>query len=212
MTAEQELCSVLLVDDHPVVRAGFKYVLQVQQQCRVLECASAEQAYSLYIDERPDVVVMDISMPGIGGFEGIRKIMAYDKQAKIIMLSVRDDPSLVSHAMGMGACGYLSKNCDPEELVQSIKQVLSGGTYLGESVSMNSIDQQGQVDLSILTKREFEVFQYITQGDSVNAIASRLNRSVKTINNHRTNIMMKLDVKNAIQLTLIAHREGLISS
>lgn len=208
MVAQQ--LTVLMVDDHPVVRAGFRYVLQTQHNYRVLEAESAEQAYSAYRTEQPDVVVMDISMPGIGGLEGIRKLKAFNEGVKIIVLSVRDDPNSVSHAMSLGALGYLSKNCNPDELVSAIVQVMMGKTYLSSSLQVDAKQVINESGLKCLTKREFEVFQYLAQGESISAIATVLNRSVKTMNNHRSSIMKKLHAKNSTQLALIAQREGLV--
>ena len=200
--------TVLMVDDHPVVRAGFRYVLDKQHNYRVLEAASAEEAYSTYRAEQPDVIVMDISMPGIGGIEGIRKLKAFNQDVKIIVLSVRDDPASVSHTLSLGALAYLSKNCAPEELVKAIIQVMKGGIYLGTDLETNK--NQNDSALKSLTSREFEVFQYLAQGESINTIATALNRSVKTMNNHRSSIMKKLHAKNTTQQALIAQREGLL--
>lgn len=200
--------TILMVDDHPVVRAGFRYVLDKQHNYRVLEAASAEEAYSTYRAEQPDVIVMDISMPGIGGLEGIRKLKAFNHDVKIIVLSVRDDPASVSHTLGLGALAYLSKNCAPEELVSAIVHVMKGETYLGADLETST--HQNESGLSSLTSREFEVFQYLAQGESINTIAATLNRSVKTMNNHRSSIMKKLHATNTTQLALIAQREGLL--
>ena len=201
--------AVLMVDDHPLVRAGFRYALDKQHNFRVFEAASAEEAYIIYRDEKPDVVVMDISMPGIGGLEGIRKLKAFKKDVKIIVLSVRDDPLSVTHAMDLGAVGYLSKNCVPDELVNAIDKVMVGEIYLSSNLQANQDQTVKTSSLKCLTKREYEVFQYLAQGKSINVIASNLNRSVKTMNNHRANIMKKLKVKNTTQLSLIAQREGI---
>ena len=206
--AEDRPLTVLMVDDHPVVRAGFRYVLHKQHNYHVLEAASAEEAYSTYRAEQPDVVVMDISMPGIGGIEGIRKLKAFNQDVKIIVLSVRDDPASVAHTLSLGAVAYLSKNCAPEELVKAIIQVMKGGIYLGTDLETNT--NQNESGLKSLTSREFEVFQYLAQGESINTIATALNRSVKTMNNHRSSIMKKLHAKNTSQLVLIAQREGLL--
>lgn len=200
--------TILMVDDHPVVRAGFRYVLDKQHNYRVLEAASAEEAYNTYRTEQPDVIVMDISMPGIGGLEGIRKLKAFNQDVKIIVLSVRDDPASVAHTLSLGALAYLSKNCAPEELVKAIIHVMKGGIYLGSDLEASA--NQNESGLSSLTSREFEVFQYLAQGESINTIATTLNRSVKTMNNHRSSIMKKLDAKNTTQLALIAQREGLL--
>ena len=201
--------TVLMVDDHPLVRAGFRYVLDSQHKFCVFEAESAEKAYLIYQYEKPDVVVMDISMPGIGGLEGIRKLKAFKEDVKIIVLSVRDDPHSVAHAMDLGAVGYLSKNCVSDELVNAIDKVMTGEVYLSANLRVDRSQTININGLKSLTKREYEVFQYLAQGDSINTIASNLNRSVKTMNNHRANIMKKLDVKNTTQLSLIAQREGI---
>lgn len=201
--------TVLMVDDHPLVRAGFRYVLDKQHNFGVFEAESAEKAYLIYQEEQPDVVVMDISMPGIGGLEGIRKLKALKDDVKIIVLSVRDDPHSVAHAMDLGAVGYLSKDCAPDELVNAIDKVMVGEVYLSSKLH---VDQNRTVKSSVLeclTKREYEVFQYLAQGKSINVIATNLNRSIKTMNNHRSNIMKKLNVTNTTQLSLIAQREGI---
>lgn len=202
--------TVLMVDDHPLVRAGFRYVLQNQHDYCVFEAESAEQAYSIYRTEKPDVVVMDISMPGIGGLEGIRKLKAFKEGVKIIVLSVRDDPHSVAHAMDLGAVGYLSKNCLPDELVNAIVQVMDDQVYLGSTLQIGGGKTANAGGLKCLTKREYEIFQYLAQGESINVIAANLNRSVKTMNNHRASIMKKLHAKNTAQLALIAQREGII--
>lgn len=202
--------TVLMVDDHPLVRAGFRYVLHKQHNYHVLEAESAEQAVSVYRAEQPDVVVMDISMPGIGGLEGIRKLKAFDVEVKIIVLSVRDDPNSVAHAMKLGVLGYLSKNCMPEELVSAIIQIMKGNVYLSSNLQVDANQVEIVSGLTSLTKREYEVFQYLAQGESINVIASTLNRSAKTMNNHRSSIMKKLHAKNTTQLALIAQREGLV--
>jgi len=129
---------------------------------------------------------------------------------KIIVLSVRDDPHSVAHAMDLGVVGYLSKNCTPDELVTAIKRVMKGEVYLSTNLQMDA-DQTGYgLGLKCLTKREYEVFQYLAQGESINVIATNLNRSVKTMNNHRASIMKKLQAKNTTQLALIAQREGIV--
>ena len=184
--------------------------MQKQYHYHVLESESAEQGFAVYIEKKPDVIVMDIAMPGIGGLEGIRKLIAFDENVKIIALSMRDDPSSVAHAMSLGALGYLSKNCAPEELVEAITKVIKGEAYLSSSLEMDLGEMESPTGLNCLTKREFEVFQYLAQGEAVSMIATKLNRSIKTMNNHRSSIMKKLNVKNTTQLALIAQQEGIV--
>jgi len=203
--------TILLVDDHPVVRTGFRYLLRDQYQHIVLEAESAEQAYTIYREQQPDLVVMDIAMPGIGGLEGIRRLHAFNDDCKIIVLSMRDDPTSVAHAMAIGANGYLSKNCEPDEFAQAIEKVMQGGQYFSSDIQMDqNIDPEGSQRVTDLTKREYEIFQRLANGESVNSIAEVLGRSVKTINNHRSHIMEKLGAENTTQLALIAMREGVL--
>jgi len=203
--------TILLVDDHSVVRAGFRYLLSEQYQHKVLEAESAEQAYTIYREHQPDLVVMDIAMPGIGGLEGIRRLQAFNDESKIIVLSMRDDPGSVAHAMAIGANGYLSKNCDPDELAKAIKKVMRGEQYFSSDIQFEQGDTpESSQSVASLTKREYEVFQRLANGESVNSIAEILGRSVKTINNHRSHIMEKLGAENTTQLALIAMREGVL--
>jgi len=203
--------TILLVDDHSVVRAGFRYLLSEQYQHKVLEAESAEQAYTIYREHQPDLVVMDIAMPGIGGLEGIRRLQAFNDESKIIVLSMRDDPGSVAHAMAIGANGYLSKNCDPDELAKAIEKVMRGEQYFSSDIQF---EQGGSPEslqsVASLTKREYEVFQRLANGESVSTIADVLGRSIKTINNHRSHIMEKLGAENTTQLALIAMREGVL--
>lgn len=206
--ATDKRLTVLIVDDHPLVRAGFKYSL-LTHDYNVLEAESAEQGFNVYCDEKPDVVIMDLAMPGIGGIEGIRKLIAFNSGIKILVLSMRDDPRTVAHAMSLGAAGYLSKNCLPEELITAITHVNKGDRYFSSSLQVDLDKINNLAGIDCLTKREFEVFQYLAQGESVSAIATKLNRSIKTMNNHRSNIMKKLEAQNTTQLALIAQQEGL---
>jgi len=203
--------TILLVDDHPVVRAGFRYLLCEQYQHHVIEADSAEQAYTVYRERQPDLVVMDIAMPGIGGLEGIRRLQAFNAQSKIIVLSMRDDPASVAHAMDIGANGYLSKNCDPDELARAIEKVMKGEQFFSNGIKLEqNTNQDGSQSVASLTKREYEIFQRLANGESVSSIAEVLGRSVKTINNHRSHIMQKLGAENTTQLALIAMREGVL--
>lgn len=203
--------SVLLVDDHSVVRAGFRYLLERVDGFVVIESDSAEAAYRTYREKKPDVVVIDMSMPGIGGLEGIRRLRASDDTSRIIVLSMYNDPSFVTRAMEMGALGYLSKNCGPEELAKAIAAVMRGERYFSSDIALEAADTGG-TELSSLSTREFQVFRMLADGASVKDIADTLSLSPKTVNNHRSNIMEKLQLHSAVEMTRLAVREGIIDA
>ncbi len=203
--------SVLLVDDHSVVRAGFRYLLERVDGFVVIESDSAEAAYRTYREKKPDVVVIDMSMPGIGGLEGIRRLRASDDASRIIVLSMYNDPSFVTRAMEMGALGYLSKNCGPEELAKAIAAVMRGERYFSSDIALEAADTGG-TELSSLSTREFQVFRMLADGASVKDIADTLSLSPKTVNNHRSNIMEKLQLHSAVEMTRLAVREGIIDA
>lgn len=204
--------SVLLVDDHSVVRAGFRYLLERVDGFVVIESDSAEAAYRIYREKKPDVVVIDMSMPGIGGLEGIRRLRASDDESRIIVLSMYNDPSFVTRAMEMGALGYLSKNCGPEELAKAIAAVMKGDRYFSSDIAIDAPGETTGTEISSLSTREFQVFRMLAEGTSVRDIADTLSLSPKTVNNHRSNIMEKLHTHSAVEMTRLAVREGIIDA
>ncbi len=204
---------VLLVDDHPVVRTGFRYLLENQNGFHVDEAGSAEDAYSKYSALIPDVVILDISMPGMGGLEGIRRLRARDEGVRILVLSMYDDLTFVTRAMKMGAMGYLSKNGAPEELGKAILAVMAGKEYFSSDIAGQLDSADGSVtEVHGLSTREFQIFRLLAEGRSAQMIAADLNLSPKTVNNHRAHIMEKLALKNAAELTRFAIREGIIEA
>lgn len=204
--------SVLLVDDHAVVRAGFRYLLERVDGFVVIESDSAEAAYRIYREKKPDVVVIDMSMPGIGGLEGIRRLRASDETSRIIVLSMYNDPSFVTRAVEMGALGYLSKNCGPEELAKAIAAVMKGDRYFSSDIAIAAPGETTGTEISSLSTREFQVFRMLAEGASVKDIADTLSLSPKTVNNHRSNIMEKLQIHSAVEMTRLAVREGIIDA
>ncbi len=204
--------SVLLVDDHSVVRAGFRYLLERVDGFVVIESDSAEAAYRIYREKKPDVVVIDMSMPGIGGLEGIRRLRASDEKSCIIVLSMYNDPSFVTRAMEMGALGYLSKNCGPDELAKAIAAVMRGERYFSSDIALETAGDAGGTEISSLSTREFQVFRMLAEGASVKNIADTLSLSPKTVSNHRSNIMEKLQIHSAVEMTRLAVREGIIDA
>jgi two-component system invasion response regulator UvrY len=207
--------SVMLVDDHAVVRMGFKLLLQEAEDITVVaEAATGEDALKQYgINTTPDVVVMDISMPGMGGLEAVQRLLARDATAKVLVLSAHEDSVHPRRLLKAGARGYLSKRSAPEELKQAIHTVAQGQLYidprLAQAIAMERLTGSESV-VDVLTDREFEVFMSLAKGQSVARIATTLFLSPRTVGTHLYNIKQKLKAENAAELTLIALRNGLL--
>jgi len=204
--------SVLLVDDHAVVRASFRYLLENKEGYVVAEADSAEAAFEQYDLLLPDVVVLDISMPGMGGFEGLRRLRHKHKDARVLLLSMYDDSAFVTRAIKMGARGYISKNCAPESLGKAIKAILNGEQYFSDDIAIQMRGREKDQDSETLSlsPREFEVFRLLAEGQAVNEVAANLNLSPKTVSNHRSRLMDKLSLKSTADLVHFAIRQGVI--
>jgi two-component system invasion response regulator UvrY len=208
---------VLLVDDHAVVRMGFRLLLQSVPEVSVIaEAESGETACQLYLELNPDVVVMDLAMPGMGGLEALRRIRARHPQAQVLTLSAHDDPMHARRAMQEGALGFLSKRSAPEALLEAVSVVAAGRRYLdpvlAQKLALAEFEGGAKSPVERLSEREFEVFVRLAGGATVQRIASDLNLSASTIGTHLYNIKQKLDVVNQSELTLIAIRHGLIEA
>jgi len=205
---------VLLVDDHAVVRMGFRLLLQSTAEMSVVaEADSGEAACQLYLELKPDVVVMDLAMPGMGGLEALRRIRARDARAQVLTLSAHDDPMHARRALQEGALGFLSKRSAPEAL-EAVSVVAAGRRYLdsalAQKLALAEFDGGTKSPVERLSEREFEVFVRLAGGATVQRIALDLNLSASTIGTHLYNIKQKLGVVNQSELTLIAIRHGLI--
>ena len=209
-----DIRKILLVDDHAVVRMGFKLLLQGAEDIEVVaEAASGEEAIKRYAEIKPDLVVMDISMPGIGGLEAVSRLLAKDPAAKILILSAHEDSSHPKRLLKAGAVGYLSKRSAAEELIQAIHQVASGKTFLDSKLAQAMAMQQltgEQNPVEVLSDREFEVFMLLAKGQSVAHIAEKLFLSPRTVGTHLYNIKQKLNAGNSAEIALIAMRNGLL--
>jgi two-component system invasion response regulator UvrY len=208
---------VLLADDHAVVRMGFRLLLQsVAEMSVVAEADSGESACQHYAEVAPDVVVMDLAMPGMGGLEALRRIRARDPQAKVLTLSAQDDPMHARRALQEGALGFLSKRSAPEALLEAVAVVAAGRRFidpvLAQKLALAEFDGAAKSPVERLSEREFEVFVRLAGGATVQRIASDLNLSASTIGTHLYNIKQKLGVVNQSELTLIAIRHGLIEA
>ena len=205
---------VMLVDDHAVVRMGFKLLLESDQTIQVVaEAENGEQGIRLYQEHKPDVVVMDITMPGIGGLEAIDRIRSKDEHARILVLSAHEDSVHPKRVLNAGAMGYLTKRSAAEELIKAIHTVAGGKMYLEASVAQQMAIQQisGQQNpVDVLSDREFEVFVALAKGETTNEIAETLSLSPRTVGTHLYNIKQKLNASNSAEIALIAMRSGLI--
>jgi two-component system, NarL family, invasion response regulator UvrY len=208
---------VMLVDDHAVVRTGFRLLLQSVPDISVIgEAESGEAANQRYAELTPDVVVMDLAMPGMGGLEALKRIRARYPQARVLALSAHDDPMHARRALQEGALGFLSKRSAPETLIEAVTTVAAGRRYidasLAQKLALADIEGATKSPVERLSEREFEVFIRLASGATVQKIADDLKLSSSTVGTHLYNIKQKLDVVNQSELTLIAIRHGLIEA
>jgi two-component system, NarL family, invasion response regulator UvrY len=206
--------SVLLVDDHAVVREGYRRLLEHDASLVVAgEAATAADAMRLDADLRPDVVVLDIALPGVSGIEILRRIIARRPDACVLMFSMYHDGIYASRAIDAGARGYLSKASAPDLLVEAVRSVAGGQRYLSPDVEMAMNKQSSTANelAGALSSRELEVLRLLTQGYGVEEIGERLGLSPKTAANHQSSIKQKLGANSALQLMLIAQQFGLVS-
>lgn len=205
---------VMLVDDHAVVRMGFRLLLQGTPDIEVVaEASSGEEAVRQFPEIQPDVVVMDISMPGIGGLEAIGRILARQPAARILVLSAHEDVMHARRVLKAGAAGYLTKRSAAEALIQAIRQVAQGKTFLEGSIAQQLAMQQlsgEQSPVDMLSEKEFKVFLALAKGESVAEIAEVMSLSPRTIGTHLYNIKQKLGASNQAELAIIAIRAGLV--
>ena len=206
--------NVMLVDDHAVVRMGFKMLLESASDIKVIaEAENGEVAIRAYMEHMPNIVVMDITMPGMGGLEAIERILAKDSNARILVLSAHEDSVHPKRVLNAGAMGYLTKRSAAEELIKAIRQVASGKKYIEASVAQQMAIQQlsgNQSPVDVLSEREFEVFMSLAKGKTTNEIAESLFLSPRTVGTHLYNIKQKLNANNSAEIALIAMRSGLL--
>jgi DNA-binding NarL/FixJ family response regulator len=208
--------TIVLVDDHAVVRAGVRRLLEQEQLFDVIgEAESGEKAYQTYGELKPDVMVMDLSMPGMSGLEAIRRILMRYERAKILVLSMHEDLSFANQALKLGAKGYLLKNALGEDLVKSIKEVAEGNVFLSDDIARKMAMQSISGDrdpIHELSAREFEIFRLLAEGLEIDAIALKLNISSKTVSNYQTMIKQKLDINTPVELIRYAIKVGIIKN
>lgn len=205
---------VMLVDDHAVVRMGFRLLLQGSDDIDVIgEAHSGEEAIKQFQELAPDVLIMDISMPGIGGLEAIGRVLAKNPQQKILVLSAHEDVMHARRVIKAGAAGYVTKRSAADVLMQAIRAVHKGQIYLESDIAQAMAVEQvsgSKNPLDALSEKEFKVFLELAKGKSVQEIAEVMSLSPRTIGTHLYNIKQKLNAANSAELAIIAIRAGLI--
>tara|TARA_B110000259_G_scaffold9366_1_gene10349 strand:- start:2187 stop:2831 length:645 start_codon:yes stop_codon:yes gene_type:complete len=207
--------TVLLVDDHQIVRVGFRRLIETTSDIRVLaEAQSGEESYQLVNDLRPDIIIMDINMPGIGGLEAIGRLRKRNVKQKIIALTVHETEPFPSRVLAAGAQGYLSKRCAPQELIQAIRKVYRGETFVTNQVmrEINKTPGNDEAAINKLTPREFQVFSLLAEGRTAVEIGHDMNLSHKTIHSHRSNIMKKLKLETSFSIVQFAILQGIVKN
>jgi DNA-binding NarL/FixJ family response regulator len=202
--------SILLVDDHALVRRGLAALLHTDGRFRVVaEAGNGEQAILLAAQERPDLVILDMSMPRMDGLETLRRLRALPSRPRILMLSMYDEAHFVAQAMNDGADGYLLKDAMDDELFHALEAILRGQRYVASSIDRARV-HEAATHPSQLTTREREVLQLIASGQTTQQLAEQLSISPHTATRHRANLMQKLGVHNQVELLRVASQRGLI--
>lgn len=209
------MTDVLLVDDHPVVRDGYRRLLERRGGWRVVaEADDAAAAYRAYKDHRPDVVIMDLSMPGPGGLEAVRHILQWDRRARILVLTMHASAAIAAKAFEAGALGYATKGSAAAEIVRVVEQVVAGrravSADMSEALALASFDVERSA-LRGLAPREVEILRLLADGGTAAEIADALCLSVKTIHNYHSALKGKLGARTDADLFRLALREGLIA-
>lgn len=219
------MTKIIIIDDHQLFREGVKRILDFEDTFEVIaEGDDGTEAVRLYEEHSPDVVLMDINMPGKNGVEATADLLAQYPEAKVIMLSIHDDETYVTHALKSGALGYMLKEMDADEIVEAIKVVAVGGSYLHPKVTKNLVAEFRRLSehenkgsfhqteirrpFHLLTKRECEVLQLLTDGQSNRTIGETLYISEKTVKNHVSSILQKMNVNDRTQAVVTAIKNG----
>ena len=205
---------ILITDEHAVVRQGYAGLLisVLPDSVSILETDSGERAVALYRSEKPDLVIMDINLPGISGIEAVRRICSWDSAAAVLMFSMYDEIPVLEQAMEAGAKGYITKSCDPEVLIAAVKKVSSGQRFIQSDLLMGMAFNKNVPGerFSNMTQREFEIFVNLARGLSTECIANQMCLSSKTVANYSSQLKSKLQVSNTAELVHLAIQNGLI--
>jgi two-component system invasion response regulator UvrY len=208
---------VLVVDDMDLIRVGIRSLLESAPGIKVVgEAASGEEAITFSRKLIPDIVLMDVQMPGIGGLAATKKLLHYMPDLKIIALTICEEEPFPTRLVQAGAMGYLTKGCDKNEMLQAIRSINSGQRYISpriaQKIALQNLTQGQKSPLELLSERELQVMLMITNGQKAQAIAETLCISPKTVNSYRYRIFAKLDINSDVELTRLAIRLGLFEN
>ncbi|MCM2680748.1 UvrY/SirA/GacA family response regulator transcription factor [Echinimonas agarilytica] len=212
------MINVFLVDDHELVRTGIRRILEDVRGIKIVgEADCGEAAVKWCRAHEPDIVLMDMDMPGIGGIEATKKILRYNPDIKIMVLTIHTEDPLPSKVMQAGAFGYLSKNAGHDEVINAIRQVNSGQRYIASDIAQQIALYRiapgaSENPFHDLSDRELQIMMMITKGEKVQDISERLNLSPKTVNSYRYRLFNKLDINGDVELTHLAIRHGMLDS
>jgi two-component system, NarL family, invasion response regulator UvrY len=198
---------VLIIDDHPMVIEGCRGILSGQADIEVLEANTADQALEVYAREEPDVIVLDINLPGISGFELLRRLIKKSAHAKVVVFTMNDDPIFAAQAIERGARGYLTKNEDPRTFIKALRTVASGEHYLSGGLALKlAFSDQHRIKnpLDTLSRREIEILRNLARGKDIAEIAHILQVSYKTVANNCVLLRRKLGARSKADLLRIA--------
>lgn len=211
------MISIVVADDHGIVREGLRRLLEAERDLKV--CGEAEDGREVLAEvarSRPDIVILDITMPRLGGLETLERLRTDHPDTKVILLSSHNDPPFIQSAIGLRVDGYVLKHGPASEIVTAIRDVMKGGSYFSPPVAREIVEQvrapkgQSPDPFTLLSAREREVLHLIAEGLSAKEVATELSISTKTVEAHRTSLMRKLGVKKATELVRYALRHGLI--
>ena len=203
---------ILIVDDHPIVRAGLQRLLAAEPEAEVREAASGKEVVSAFRGQQPDVVILDLNLPDIGGLEVIRRLKIVDPAARILVLSMHDDRIHVTRALQAGAAGYVSKNAPPEELLDAVRRVAEGRTYVEREIAEELVFSNIQTaphPLEGLSSRDLEILRLLARGRTLTQIADALGIGYKTAANNCSQIKTKLRTGSTADLIRLAVQHGL---
>ena len=213
--SHMEKINILLVDDYKLIRESLSYILNSDSRFRVIgDTSNGEQAVEIAKEQKPKIVLMDINMSPLNGFEVTKLLRKYVPASKVIGMSMHSMPAYARRMLQIGAMGYVTKNSSREELLSAITEVNEGKKYLCEEVKsilarQELGDQSGLPDMNVLSRREIDVVQLIKKGLSSKEIAGHLDIALKTVEVHRYNILKKLNLKNAAALVNYSNSQGL---
>ena len=209
--------SIVVADDHAIIREGLRRLLEAEDGFVVSgEAEDGRQVLDVVERARPDIIILDITMPGMGGLETLERLRTEYPDTRVILLSVHTDPPFIKSAIGLRADGYVLKNGPASEIVTAIREVMKGGSYFSPAVAREIVEQvrapysDSPDPFNLLSAREREVLRLIADGLSAKEVATELSISTKTVEAHRTSLMRKLGVRKATELVRYAVRHGLI--